>query len=190
MSEFGEVLARRLLYFMSPQLDIYKHIAPRVEGMSVIDIGFGTGFGTMQLVQYAEELVGMETDRDAVKFAEYCIPGAKWYWGDISRGIDYVGKEFDVAIMIEVLEHIPDWRAALANVVSVLKDGGEFYISARNANADLRKNELHEREWTAREFKESLSEFFDEVILYDYKLEKIQDTSTRMTPLVAWCKKG
>lgn len=29
----------------------------------------------------------------------------------------------------------------------------------------------------------------EEVVLYDYKLEKIQDTSTRMTPLVARCRK-
>ena len=186
----SEVLWRRLGYMLSPQMDIYKSIAQRLNHESVLDIGFGTGFGTLQLSENGASLTGVEFDKEAVDFAQWCIPGIKWYWGDISRGVDYVGKEFDVAIMIEVLEHIPDWRAALANVVNVLKDGGEFYISARNANADLRKNELHEREWTAKEFKEALLEFFDEVVLYDYKLEKIQDTSTRMTPLVAWCKKG
>lgn len=186
----SEVLWRRLGYMLSPQMDIYKSIAQRLDHESVLDIGFGTGFGTLQLSANGASLTGVEFDKEAVDFAQWCIPGAQWYWGDISRGIEYVGKDYDVAIMIEVLEHIPDWRAALANVVSVLKDGGEFYISARNANADLRKNELHEREWTAKEFKEALSEFFEEVVLYDYKLENIQDTSTRMTPLVAWCKKG
>lgn len=175
---------------LSPQMDIYKSIAQRLNHERVLDIGFGTGFGTLQLSENGASLTGVENDKEAVEFAQWCIPGAEWYWGDISRGVEYVGKDYDVAIMIEVLEHIPDWKAALANVVSVLKDGGEFYISARNANADLRKNELHEREWTAKEFKEALSEFFEEVVLYDYKLENIQDTSTRMTPLVAWCKKG
>lgn len=186
----SEVLWRRLGYMLSPQLDIYHHIANHLNGDKVLDIGFGTGFGTLQLQHEGADITGIEFDREAVEFAEWAIPGIRWEWGDVSRGIGYLGKDFDVVIMIEVLEHVQDWQAAMQNVVEVLKPGGTFYISARNANADLRKNELHEREWTAQEFKKAMSEFFDSVHLFDYKLQFEQDETTRQTPLVAVCKKG
>lgn len=185
----SEVLWRRLGYMLSPQLDIYQHIAPKVGGR-VLDVGFGTGFGTFQLTRCATHVVGIELDQEAVRFADANIPGVYFAWGDIGRGAAYLGK-FDCALMIEVLEHIEDWRQALANVREVLEPGGRLFISARNANADLRKNDLHEREWTALEFAEALEECgFSDVTLYDYKLEEVQDWHTRQTPLVAIATKG
>ena len=186
----SEVLWRRLGYMLSPQLDIYKHIAPELADKSVIDIGFGTGFGTIQFLPYAYRVDGLEIDNEAATFAIDNLPGVGWYTGDIgSEGFSH-REQYDAVVMIEVLEHVQDWPTALSNVRKLLKDGGEFYISARNANADLRKNELHEREWTAKDFYDALSLYFNDVTLYDYKLEDVQDTSTRQTPLVARCRKG
>lgn len=181
----SEVLWRRLGYMLSPQLDIYKALGPHVAEMRVVDIGFGTGFGTLQLAEYTSHLTGIEIDAEAVRFANHCVPGIRWEWGDISRGISYIVRDMDAAIMIEVLEHVEEWREALQNVCAILRPEGKLIISARNAFADLRKNELHEREWTAMEFYEALDEFFQEVWLYDYTLQHKQDVTTRMTPLVA-----
>lgn len=186
----SEVIWRRLGYMLSPQLDIYKHIAPLVKGCAVIDIGFGTGFGTLQLLRYADKVTGIETDLEAVKFAEETLPNVTWAMGDISNGTWIPAKPYDAALLIEVLEHIEDWRGALWNVVNLLKPGGRLFISARNANADLRKNDLHEREWTASEFVNALSCYFETVELYDYQLKTLQDISTRQTPLVAVAWKG
>jgi 2-polyprenyl-3-methyl-5-hydroxy-6-metoxy-1,4-benzoquinol methylase len=186
----SEVLWRRLGYMLSPQLDIYKSLDGWVEGKDVLDIGFGTGFGTLQFIALARSVSGIELDREAVAFAQHCIPGIDWQWGDISRPISYFQKEYDVILMIEVLEHVQDWQAALKNVREVLRPGGKIIISARNAFADLRKNDLHEREWTAKEFSESLGRYFTNVRLYDYRLENELDISTRQTPLVAIAQKG
>lgn len=182
----SEVIWRRLGYMLSPQLDIYKAIAPKLAAERVIDIGFGTGFGTVQLARYSNKVVGIETDVEAVQFALHCMPFVDWEWGDISRGVGYLGVDyFDTALMIEVLEHVEDWQAALANTIQLLRPGGRLIISARNANADLRKNDLHEREWTAQEFERALLQYFERVELYDYRLENEMDSSTRQTPLVA-----
>jgi len=187
----SEVLWRRLGYMLSPQLDIYQAIAECLgEEDAVMDIGFGTGFGTLQLTKTADMVVGVENDKEAVDFANKCLPGIMWYWGDVSRGFDYVGGEYDAIVMIEVLEHVADWRSAIRNVYKMLAPGGTFYISARNANADLRKNELHEREWTAAQLHSSMREYFEDVKLYDYRLEKRQELDTRQTPLLAVCRKG
>jgi len=175
---------------MSPQLDLYRNIAPKVDGLKVIDIGCGTGFGTLQLKRWSEDVTGVDIDREAVKFAIATIPGIRWEWADAGRTLHYIGNDYDAALMIEVMEHISDWQEAMANVWDILKPGGLLYISARNANADLRKNDLHEREWTAEQLKNALAHYFrGGVTLFDWTLKTEQDTSTHQTPLVAIARK-
>lgn len=87
--------------------------------------------------------------------------------------------------MVEALEHIEDYNRALENVRALLRPGGKLYITARNANADLRPNGLHLREWTAMEFARVLETHFDRVELWSWDLAQPQDSFTRATPLVA-----
>lgn len=181
----SDVLWRRLGYMLSPQLDIYQHLAPLVKNKRVIDIGCGTGFGTLQLLGSAESLIGVDVDSDAINFAKNNIPIIRWEWGDISRTVAYLGRDYDAVLMIEVLEHVSEWEIALHNVCEILKADGKLYISARNANADLRKNDLHEREWTAEQLYNSLRRYFKDVNLYDYRLQNKQELDTRQTPLIA-----
>jgi 2-polyprenyl-3-methyl-5-hydroxy-6-metoxy-1,4-benzoquinol methylase len=179
----SDVLWRRMAYMLSPQLDIYSHIAPHLKGKDVLEVGFGTGMGTLQFTPYARWIEAIEPDCEAVNFANKTLPGqAIWLQGDITT--TRPAGRHDAVVMIEVLEHVKDWRLALANVYKTLKPGGVLYMSARNANADLRRNELHEREWTASEFRAALQEFFPTVELYDYTLTTVQGDTTRMTPLI------
>ena len=182
----SEVLWRRLRYMLTPQFDIYESIGKKLTFADVIDVGCGTGFGTLQLVRNYNRVTGVDIDADAIKFAVKCIPNVLFKVEDITHPIE---KKYNVAVMIEVLEHISDWDAALTNVCDALKDYGELYISARNANADLRKNDLHEREWSAEQFGAALRKYFEDVKLYDYTLTEEQEETTRMTPLVAIAQK-
>lgn len=188
MNDASGVLWRRLRYFLTPQLDLYKHIAKRVSG-DAIEIGFGTGFGTLQYAHRCQSVVAIEPDETSVEFARDCLPLAnvEWLVGDVTERLPE--KHFDFAIMIEVLEHIPDYEAALNVLKACLKDYGTAIISGPNANASLRKNDKHEREWTAKEFSDTLKEYFSEVVLYDYRMAEVQDENSTITPLVAVCKK-
>jgi len=179
----SDVLWRRLGYMLSPQMDIYKHIAPNVRGRSVLEVGFGTGAATLQLTPYARNVTAIESDAESVGFAKTAFPAqADWQQASI---LDYrPGELYEAVVMVEVLEHIKDYRRALDNIYGLLVPGGSLYMTARNANADLRKNELHEREWTAKEFSNALREYFPRVSLWDYTLTKEQDVDTRMTPLI------
>ena len=189
MSDFAGVMLRRLRYHLSPQWDIYKHIAPRLAGMShVLDVGCGTGFGALQLTPFAKEVWALDVDEEAVKFARDCMGNVKVIHADITI-VPIIPDGWDAVLMVEVLEHIEDYNRALRTVRDLLVDGGKLYVTARNANADLRRNDLHLREWTAREFKAALSEHFGDVRLFDYTLEVEQAGDTRMTPLVAVCQK-
>ncbi len=176
---------RRLRYMLSPQLDLYESIAPHLAGQKVLEVGFGTGVGTLQLAQHAKVITAFEVELEAVEFAERVFPlhSIVWCMGDV---LALTPQPFyDAVVMVEVLEHVPEWQAALQNVVGVLKEGGKLYISARNRFADLRRNEIHEREWSATEFVGALREFFPTVKLYDYTLKEQQSVETRVTPLIA-----
>lgn len=183
----SDVLWRRLRYMLTPQWDIYNSIAPHLGGCDVLEIGCGTGIGTLQLAMYANTIIAVDIDDDAVKFAGAVLPNRKisWWRGDILDAARVPLGNKGAAVAIEVLEHIPEWEKALTNIRAALHPGGKLYISARNRNADLRRNDLHEREWTAAEFRAALAEFFPSVTLYDYTLEAEQGDDSRVTPLVA-----
>jgi len=188
----SDVLWRRMKYFLSPQLDIYQAFAKGLFDKTVLEVGFGTGIGAVQMAYYAKEIIAIEPDQDAVEFADEVFPllNVCWLVGDIcDYAQDPAGNPIDTVVMIEVLEHIPDWEKALQNVCRILPPGGALVISARNANADLRRNELHEREWTASEFVSHLKKYFRDVVLYDHTGTRILYEDTRQTPLIAWAIK-
>jgi 2-polyprenyl-3-methyl-5-hydroxy-6-metoxy-1,4-benzoquinol methylase len=187
----GDIIWRRLSYMLSPQLDLYRNIGPLLRRQDVLEVGFGTGHGTLQLARHAATVKAVEIDPEMVKFARNTLPLANvtWMEHDILEGGNFRGV-YHAVVMVEVLEHIHDWQRALAHVHELLRVGGSLYITARNANADLRRNELHEREWSAAELVKSLGYYFDSVRLFDYTLKQGLGADTRTTPLIAVATKG
>lgn len=181
------VLWTRLPYFLSPQLSIYKHLSDKVRGLYVLEVGFGTGFGTVQLASTAKQVTATEMDVSAVAFAKEVFPlsNIRWLQHDIVESPECLRA--DVGVCLEVLEHVPDWRTALKHLALACDT---LYISGPNANGTRRKGDRHEREWSAQEFYDSLHEFFSEVSLFNYSLTEKQGLDTRLTPLLAVCKNG
>lgn len=177
---------RRFRYALTPQWDIYNSIAPQVAGLEVLEIGFCTGAGTVVLAGRAESVRGLEIDADAVDFARHSFPlrNVQWLKYDIVPD-DGFGPSYDAGVMVEVLEHIPDRYRALKNMHALLRPGGKLYITAKNTNADLRRNDLHLHEVNAAEFRSELLEHFSSVTLYDYTLTNAQGDDSHVTPLVA-----
>lgn len=190
MTTATNVLWRRLAYVLTPQVDMYRHLASRLDGKRVLEVGFGTGFGTLQYAHKAVLVDAIEVDADAVDFARMAFPGfpVAWMCADFLAYRPTV--TYDAIVMVEVLEHIGDAEAALIRASELLDMGGCFYLTARNAHADLRKNDLHDMERTAAELRDHLLVHFDEVWLYDYTLTVLQDEETRLTPLVAVARGG
>jgi len=186
-----DVLWRRLRYQLSPQWDIYKSLETRFAGLRVLEVGFGTGAGVLQYAPAARLVDAIEIDLGAVDFAQKTFPlnNVNWLEGDITDP-DLRGH-YDAVVMIETLEHVPDYKAALTNIRNLLHPGGELIMSARNANADLRRwKELHEREWTSGELVDELRPFFEDVWIYDWSLENLQTGFTSLTPLIAIGRKA
>ena len=185
-----DVLWRRLRYMLSPQWDIYQSLSERFDNRKVLEVGFGTGSGVLQYAHKVHSVDAIELDPGAVDFAQKAFPtnNVNWIHSDICNYDTH--NRYSMVVCIETLEHIPDDAKAIDNMHRLMRRNGLLYISARNANSDLRRwKDLHERELSAEEFCDFLSGYFEVVELFDYSLRHKQEKSTTLTPLLAVCKK-
>jgi len=100
-------------------------------GRRVLDVGCRTG----KLTQYyagGNDVTGVDVDRDALARAHERL-GIETLWADVEEGLPFDDAWFDVVVAGEVLEHLADPAAAVANVRRVLRPGGRFVGSVPNA---------------------------------------------------------
>ncbi|CAA7612120.1 bifunctional 2-polyprenyl-6-hydroxyphenol methylase/3-demethylubiquinol 3-O-methyltransferase UbiG [Magnetospirillum sp. UT-4] len=99
-------------------------------GRRILEIGVGHGsyraaFGDCQAY------VGIDIDEAAVAEAQRRCPGGEYLAGDItSAGLAAVlgGRAFDTVVCINVLEHVRDDAAAIANLLQLLDPGGHLIL--------------------------------------------------------------
>lgn len=109
---------------------VVDYIAPK-SGDRILDAGCGLGFYLYLLAQATDaELHGIELSRDRLgeAAAQREASGATLTAGDVTR-MPYRAGTFDTVILSEVLEHLPDDRAALAEALRVLKPGGVLAVT-------------------------------------------------------------
>ena len=86
---------------------------------SALDAGCGTGILLQQIFeQYPQaQLTGSEYSPQGLAFAKKRLPDAGFHVLDLSR--ETLDEKFDLITCIDVLEHIPDDRAALKNLLAM-----------------------------------------------------------------------
>jgi SAM-dependent methyltransferase len=104
----------------------------RPDGGRVLDFGCYTG-GMLSLLESRYARFGVEINREAARLAGETTGACIWH------GIDDIpGEErFDVIVLADVVEHLPDPRALLEALASRLADGGTILVSTGDANASL-----------------------------------------------------
>lgn len=149
-------------------LERYKFAAPRVRGAKVLDIACGSGYGSHLMLEAGAEAVdGADISAEMVAFARktYPDPRIRFQEGDIRnfRGT----APYDVITCFETIEHLTEYREAIANLFTLLKPGGKLYISSPNriitspkarSLADKPSNVFHTQEFTMDELKALLEQ--------------------------------
>jgi SAM-dependent methyltransferase len=100
-------------------------------GLRLLDLGCRTGALTQHYAA-GNEVVGVDVDRVALEQAVERL-GIETVWADVEEGLPFPDGSFDVVVAGELLEHLADPGAAVANVRRVLKPGGRFVGSVPNA---------------------------------------------------------
>jgi SAM-dependent methyltransferase len=104
-----------------------------------LEIGPGSGVYLPLLADLADDVVVTDIEPSFLDRARQQLkdrPGARFLVDDITRTA-LPAASFDLILCTEVLEHIPDWRAALASLARLLRPGGALVLSTPQPRSPL-----------------------------------------------------
>ena len=97
-----------------------------------LDVGTGNGVAPITMAQkYGLTATGIDVDSEQIKLAERASVGMRNVRFVTLDGTDlpFEDASFDIVSAFRVTHHIPDWQAALAEMMRVLAPGGYFVYS-------------------------------------------------------------
>jgi len=133
-------------------------------GDSVLDVGFGLGYGLEIMSEKADSLSGLEIDRRAVARMKNSsinpkIVALKHFDG---YSLPFPERSFDVVTCIDVIEHVTDYMRLLTNLCNVARRNVIISTPNRrpeNTNPEGKpRNPWHIREWSFEEFDQVLKQ--------------------------------
>jgi SAM-dependent methyltransferase len=150
-----------------------QHVGAR--GLRVLDYGCGTGFNCGWLCRQAGagDVLGFDLSAGAVELARRACPDVPFRVADgCDPGLDLGRGTWDRVLSCEVLEHVPDMPAFLANVRAHLKSDGVAFVTTPNrpvfslGHEPSPVNREHIKELTHGEFLDLLRPRFSSVEIH------------------------
>jgi ubiquinone/menaquinone biosynthesis C-methylase UbiE len=152
----------------------YISVGSFVKNKVVLDIASGEGYGSNYIAQTAKNVFGVDISDKAIEHAsqKYKSENLHFSVGSVEK-LEFEKDFFDAIVSFETIEHVEqDLQIKyLKEVKRVLKQDGIFILSCPNKAiaTDLAfelwgyTNEFHLKEYYLDEFKEFLSNYFENV---------------------------
>ncbi len=161
--------------FVAQHMAAYAFVRPQVAGQQVLEVGFGSGYGTVYLAEAAARVVGVDIAPGNIPRAQvkYPRPNVEYRQFD-GMHLPFPDGAFDAACTCQVIEHIPEPQlvAWLTEIRRVLAPGGRLFVSTlnlahnRKPGRPYEKLPYHEKEFTAPELEQLLAQVFSRVTMY------------------------
>lgn len=142
---------------------------PKVD---ILELGCNEGIGTLLLAEYGHSVTAVDFDQKAVQWAKKNLGKKK----NISYKYgDFLGKiygEFGVAVLIDVIEHIPQNREKelLETITGNLRDDGYCIVGTPNAAASKHSSATsragHVNLFSAKALKVLMGKYFKNVFIF------------------------
>jgi ubiquinone/menaquinone biosynthesis C-methylase UbiE len=118
---------------LQKRLDWMHAVAGPLGGRSVIDCGCGAGEYVRALTNLGADAWGIEYSAEKIDDAQRLagVPEGRVAVGDL-ESLEFPDAHFDIALVNEVLEHVPHDDQAIREVHRILKPGGVAVIFSPN----------------------------------------------------------
>ena len=146
--------------------------------LTFLDIGCGTGATSARLAHWGK-VVSADFSPLALQFSRR--RGLENLVGADAMKLPFASNRFDVLVAMDILEHLPDDRAALCEFQRVLKPGGRVIATVPAYQHLWSEHDvalMHHRRYVRREMAERF-------LTAGFRLEKLSHTMTTLYPLVA-----
>ena len=110
------------------RLSLIRHYAP-LEGARILDIGCGLGVYVRKFREFSDRVNGIDIDAKRLLEGARTTPGLML---SASETLPFRDAAFDVVVLNEVIEHVRDDAATLAEALRVIGPGGHIVIFAPN----------------------------------------------------------
>lgn len=137
----------------------YRRAAWLVSG-DVLEIGTGSGYGIAMIAPHARTFTTV--DKHAAGFDTAAYPNVEFHRMRVPP-LAFPDNSFDFVIMFQVIEHIGNDRAMIAEIHRVLRPGGRLIVTTPNKPVSLTRNPWHVREYTGAEFSGLLGSCFGKI---------------------------
>ena len=158
---------------MNEHVARYTFAARLARGKRVLDAGCGAGYGSAELAQAADSVVGVDRSAEAVDFARdtYALANLRFEQASC-EALPHPSGSFDLVVAFEVIEHLDNWREFLLEARRVLAPAGQLIVSTPNklyyteSRGPTGANPFHVHEFDFEEFRSELHGVFPHVSLY------------------------
>ncbi|KAB2843106.1 MAG: class I SAM-dependent methyltransferase [Melioribacteraceae bacterium] len=118
-------------YTNSYLLPFFINNLPEFKKMKVLEVGCAEAGFLRVLKDMGMETLGIELDENRAKMAVDENPGLQIIVGDITddKLVEKINDQFDLVVMREVIEHVPNKEKAFANLNKLTKEGGYMFMS-------------------------------------------------------------
>lgn len=156
----------------------YEFALNFAQGLCVLDIASGEGYGSNLLASKAKSVIGIDIDKEAVEFskAKYKNDNLSFQQGSIDN-IPLPDSSIDIIVSFETIEHVGEkiQKAFMKEISRILKPSGRLIMSTPDKDIyGEGHNKFHIKEMNMREFSNKLKKYFPDVIFYgqDVRLYK------------------
>ena len=117
-------------YWFRRHLAVYEWVAERCDGLEVLDMACGEGYGSDVLARHAARVVGVDANPEAHEHARlrYSAEGLSF----VRERVEGYAERCDAVVFLQTIEHLERPREALDHFRSILRSGGVAYVSTPN----------------------------------------------------------